>query len=391
MSGLIPSSHQFLILSHCDHGKVDYQKVIKVKSINKIDWETPLCLFKPVLGDVLDDDPQDTVKSIDTSKRSLNRQDSHNLFGRKGGRFQISKTNKRNQVFADKVSSLKKYVKHKIQNYVENKVSLKSPIIYNGQKTNDHLDDITESSIQASMEWESRNLVCYKLARRKKYAKRDFSFYIPETFVGGLFQCLVSPETKKATFNHFSIKKSLDNLKFTCDETLAHPVAPLIADYSGSQWWDIKKNIFNPGVVQTIPFLTTATPLNLRFSLSETPDMSKDTWASKINVNENYNYKQVDLHCISKAIASISDFLFKLIDPIDFGSLIRASDISSYRINGKSILENDLIISTIKKLSLDQKLGILLGMDKQYFKKLLRVEEIWDLLVGLVDPSPDIK
>ena len=73
--------------------------------------------------------------------------------------------------------------------------------------------------------------------------------------------------------------------------------------------------------------------MNLRFSTSETPDMFRDSWATKIEVNENYIYREADLHLISRAIALSADLLNKLISPIDFNLLIRLYNKASEREN----------------------------------------------------------
>lgn len=378
VSGIKPSSQQYLILSHCDHGKVDYQKVMKVRSINKIDWESPICLLKPRLGKSLNDPPEDTVQRLNT--RDLKGSEFKRIFGRKGGGPKISNLNKRTLDIKDKVKSAKNYIKVKIKKFIEQNVPISSPIIYTSPTTEQHMEDISNSSLQASMEWESRNLACFKLARRKKYAKRDTTFYIPQTFIGGIYECLVSPQERTSVFRNFSLENSLDDLQFDCDSTMSRPLLPLIADYNGKQWWEFNKNIFNPSIIQTIPFLTTSSPLNVRFSLTETPEMSRDTWATKIRVNEDYDYTEADLHYITQALALTSDFIFKLFEPIDFGKLLNnIPNISQYKIAGKPIIENDLVISTINKFSIDQKLSILLSLDPtKYLPTITKLQKFWE-------------
>lgn len=372
-----PSSQQYLILSHCDHGKVDYQKVMKVKSINKIDWERPICMLKPRLGKTLNNPIGDTVQRFDRHPRELNAE-LKKVFGRKGGGPRVSKFT--NRSLKQRFHDIKDHLKGKIKKFIEQNIPISSPVIYTSPTTEQHMNDISNSSLQASMEWESRNLACFKLSRRKKYAKRDTTFYIPQTFIGGIFECLISPQQRASVFQNFLLEKSLDELQFDCDDSMSIPLLPLIADYNGKQWWEFNKNIFNPSIIQTIPFLTTSSPLNMRFSLTETPDMSKDTWATKIRVNEDYDYTEEDIHYISQALALTSDYIFKLFEPIDFGQILNnVPDISQYKIAGKPLVENDLVISTIEKFSIDQKLSILLSIKpKKYLPTISKLQKLWD-------------
>ena len=61
----------FITISHCNHGQVDYQKVIRTDSSGKIDWGKPFCMLKPKLGEMLTLPDHDTIGDPET-------QDYHN-------------------------------------------------------------------------------------------------------------------------------------------------------------------------------------------------------------------------------------------------------------------------------------------------------------------------
>ena len=95
---------------------------------------------------------------------------------------------------------------------------------------------------------------------------------MPHTFVGGLFECILPMDLKQQIFHQFtSLDLIFQQIQIQCDPNLSRPISPLIAEDSTTQWFENKLyNIVNPGIIQTIPYLTTLTPLNLRFSTSET-------------------------------------------------------------------------------------------------------------------------
>lgn len=373
ISGLMPSTQQFVSLYHCNHGTVDYEKLYKQKSINQILWDKPFCMLKPRLRSYLGDLPEDTVESLagtGTGTGSNGDSASASASGPMGSNGTRASTT---GPFCPRVLA---YVRTKLDKLLE-KITTNKPILYTSKQRDQHIQDIQKSTLQASLEWESRNLVCYKLARRRKYSKRDISFYSPQTFIGGLFECPIPPTKKKEVFSDFSLGDTLKTFDFECESKLARPIAPLIADYAARQWWDVNWNIFSPKLVHNIPYLTTANPLNLRFSLTETPDMSSDSWATKIKVNEDYDFSELDIHYMSQAMAKCADIIYKLLEPVDFQKLLGQKAVE-YKIAGRPISEHDKVISTVKLFSTDQKLGILLGMDGEVGRVIGRLQGIWD-------------
>lgn len=369
ISGIIlPISMHFLTLSHCDHGQVDYQKTIRIESLGHVDWDKPFCMLKPKLGEML------TLPSYDIigNPEFKQEEDLESYLDVKS-------------FMKQKYKKLNNLVRKKIDLKLERKTNGKS-LEYTGKNKYYHNQDLLSRDPQSSLEWESRNLVCYKMARRKKYAKRRISFYMPHTFVGGLFECYVPPNIKKQIFQEFTSLDLLAHLfDFKCDPQLSRPIFPLIAEDSTSQWFENKLyNIFNPGIVQTIPYLTTLTPLNLRFSSLETSDMYKDTWATKIEVNEDYVYTEADIHLVSQAVAKLADLLNKLISPIDFNGVVKSYNKANERENPESGPKfPEEFDSILKTLPFEEKLNFWFSYldDKLTKKYLSEIEKLWDKLV----------
>lgn len=290
LAGFQPQSMSFLSFSHCDHGKKDYEFVTTTPRSSDIDWNSLFCVFKP-----------------------------HDDFGVKKGE-------------ATKKSLTLKGIQELVRNLIDKgaeKLTDGTYLEYTGKRKATHLEQVRKSDPQAALEWESRNLKCFKLARRKKYARRNVSFYMPQTFVGGLFECQLSTTQRREFFEKFSATDFIHPFNFVCDKAMAVPILPLIADDSTKIWFQTGTDGFNPYILQTIPYLTTAGPLNLRFKSSDTPDMFRETWASKIDVNEEYSYSEPDLHFISLAVAMTTDYLNKVFAPLDIEPILRALDIDT--------------------------------------------------------------
>lgn len=383
ISGLPPTTQQFLILYHCTRGQVDYEKPLKQQSVNQIQWETPFCFFKPKLGSYLPDPPDDTARRL--ANKNITEGLMINSHG-SGGETDNPEVDVSTIPVVPLVTKLKNYLIDKKDKLFEKLTKHNTPILYTGKLKHKHIQDIETSPIQASLEWESRNLVCYKLARRRKYFKRDVSFYIPGTFVGALFECAISPQVRKEVFQNFKVTDSLKTFNFKCDPQLAKPVAPLIADYPLKQWWDTKLNVFSPKFIHNIPYLSTSNPLSLRFSLTETPDLRQDTWAAKIRVNEDYDFNELDVHFISQALAKSADLFYKLLNPIDLGSLLKLNNVlKDYQVNGKPVHENDLLVKAVEKLSTDEKIGIIMSIDSNFSNSINYLQDIWDRMLEHIE------
>ncbi|ODV69200.1 hypothetical protein HYPBUDRAFT_86581, partial [Hyphopichia burtonii NRRL Y-1933] len=291
IEAVMPTSMLFMSIAHCNHGKVDYEKTTRMSSNHDINWDQPFCMIKPDLGTKLRDLPEDIPQNLDT--RELELQGSLNLT-------------------LDNFIPIKNFINTLADKTVQLFIGgNRKHINYSGLKESSHLNDLQLSSIQSSLEWESRNLVCYKIARRRKYAKRDILYYMPHTFVGALFECQLSTEDKRYLFQNLSTIDlfQFHNFDIRCDRSLSRALKPLVAEDSTKQWFERKETSF----IQTIPYLTTATPYNLRFKLSDTNDMFQHTWASDIDVNEEYNYNEFEVNLISQAIAKSANHVNKLL------------------------------------------------------------------------------
>ena len=100
--------------------------------------------------------------------------------------------------------------------------------------------------------------------------------------------------------------------------------------------------------------------------------MFKDSWATKIEVNENYVYLEADIHLISRAIALSSDLLNKLISPIDFNQLIKLYN----KANERKIL----IWKNFTRYYLDSKIHLWLStIDRKMSNQILtQIERFWN-------------
>lgn len=337
--GYSPIPVHYLSLVHCDHGKVDYE-TLSVMPSTDIQWERPFCMLKPTLGKSLPLSPQDKPK------RDL--------------------------------SGLKTLFRQKIDSKLESITNGKY-IQYTGSRMAQHQEDIKESNFNDVLEWEAKSLVCYKMARKKKYAKKDFDFYIPDTFIGGLFECPISSTDRKRIISGLTVEQMMQPLDahFQCDPSTARPIVPLIADASANQWVEYSWNPLKPLLKQTIPYLTTASPLDLRFAATSTPDMHADSWASQLHVNEDYDFSSLDLHYASKAVAMTANFINKLfiVDltkiPFDFG-LSRSHTLEDPSAQKKNLL------SKIEKFDFNHKLISLLALVKFDKVQLEHIQKLWD-------------
>lgn len=147
----------------------------------------------------------------------------------------------------------------------------------------------------------------YKIARRRLYAKLNLVYFLPYTFVGGLFHCEETSSSKHREL---------------CDPEHATPVSPLVADDSSKHWMSL---LMRPvGVVHNVPYLRTASRWDPRF-----PKLI--AWESAVNVNEKYNYDKLELRLVSMAIANTANYVHKLtrLPAFPRGLFTRSNDSSS--------------------------------------------------------------
>ncbi|CUM62745.1 uncharacterized protein PRCAT00000302001 [Priceomyces carsonii] len=377
LNGIVPHSMHFVTMTHCDHGKSDYAKSLRTNSSDFIDWNRPFCLLKP--GSQSVKKSQDTLLGPVVRNKTLEKEILKD---------ESQKSQK--PYWRDKMNSIRKKVDKAIKGELDKGLEKSTEgrfLEYTGKETASYLDEIAQAGPRVSMEWEAANLVCYKMARRKKYARRDISFYMPQTFVGGLFECPIPSTKKKEIFLKFKTSDFLKTFDFSCDSSIAKPLLPLIAEDSTKQWFHTPFLTLSPSVIQTIPYLSTVTPLNLRFAASDTPDMFMNTWASDIHVNEEYNYSELDLHLISRAVALSADYLNKFLKPVNMERIISSSFRTSrlHALESPLLTENDYFRNKLSNLTLDQKTNLFLSLtsnDRQALIHLDKLQEIWDTLIG---------
>lgn len=127
----------------------------------------------------------------------------------------------------------------------------------------------------------------FKIARRRLYAKLNLVYFLPYTFVGGLFRC----------------EESLADTIDPCDPAKSVPVGPLVADDSSKHWMSLLRHPL--GIAHNVPYLRTASRWDPRF-----PRLI--AWETAVDVNENYNYDKLELRLVSMALANTANYVHKL-------------------------------------------------------------------------------
>ncbi|KAG5421389.1 hypothetical protein I9W82_000479 [Candida metapsilosis] len=489
-----PVSMHFLTIAHCNAGKVDYKKVLRTQSNKFIDWDVPFCLLKPSVSEAVVGVVDEVPKQGENNGHSSFENEYMNVSSR-GGQQQNLQTAK---VPSSRVLNTIKRKSIQINDLIRKKFDTTMEKLTNGKwieysgKSNNafsnkqqaplstdqynKLDGFSThiqqqsalSPLHTALTQELNNLICFKMARRKRYAKRKVSFFMPHTFVGAIYECLIPLDQKheilKSLIN--SNKEGLEqnhssgsllplsnhqffmvmqNFPMKCDSHLSRPLAPLFAEDSTKQWFENKfHHLLNPKFIQTIPYLSTpappaatsslkaasaalallqqplqllSTPFKLlgfplpqqpapqlntairpfsssfsSFSFANTGDT---TWADKINVNEDYNYNEIDLHLISKTVAYSANILNKLIAPLDFNWLVKGYNRANVNERDAAFtLDNEPVgqdsggdgeshqLLSSDGYSWDQKVSYwLASLNEKYINRiLLQIESSWDRL-----------
>lgn len=305
IEGLMPTSMHFVAIYHCNHGKVDYLKNIRVQNSQYFDWNRPFCVVRP-----------------STRVRPFPNATIHATNG--------------------KILAVKTLIANKIDQVIQSWTS-NHHFRFIGKKESHHLEDIQNSNLQTSLQYESGNLICYKLARRKKYAQRNIAFYMPQTFVGGLYECQTSPELKQQILNNLTLEDyfSFKTFDFKCDSSISTLLKPVIAEDGTKQYF----TRVSTSIIQNIPYLTTASPFDLRFSVSESSDMTSETWGRDIDVNEEYTYNVIELNMILIATAVTSNYLNDLINIKPTFKLLKYFSLRAHELDNDSYFSNDQKLS----------------------------------------------
>lgn len=366
----MPMSMSFLSITHCDHGKVDYEKFIPTANLREVNWERPFCVLKPKSGSY----PLNRQESVQKEKQNETTETANEVETSLLSKSKIKKV----------ALGIGHLIRTKIDEGIE-KFTDGGLLDYTGKASHNHLLDMKGADPQSSLAWEARHLACFKMARRRKYARRDITFYMPLTFVGALFDCPIPKEKRRQIFNDFKTDDFMKQLDFKCDPSIAKPLLPLIADDITKLWLESQfGHRMNPALVQTTPFLSTSTPLNLRFATSDTPDMFSDTWATKIDVNEDYDYSEIELNMLSQALAASSNYLHKIISPPNINHLTNPSN---FGLIGDDFTESpnaskELIIQNFNKMPWEQKLSLMFSKydEVEAFSHLKKLQKYWDII-----------
>ncbi|SCV01169.1 LAMI_0G09780g1_1 [Lachancea mirantina] len=111
------------------------------------------------------------------------------------------------------------------------------------------------------------NFRCFKMARRKRYARRPFSLYLPNTWIGALFECKMPNSAKKIILQQMS-SQLLQISPLALDLSYIdsfRPVLPLLSDSYKGHWtelerksrWPILNRFLKWQVNRIVPFLST--------------------------------------------------------------------------------------------------------------------------------------
>ncbi|KAG7195075.1 uncharacterized protein KQ657_004191 [Scheffersomyces spartinae] len=345
-TGLFPPTNSaFISITHCVEGKVDYEKYFPIddEEGNHF-WRQAFCVLQAPPKDPLNYRTADTVKNIELSGK-------------------ISASNieyKQETSLLVKVGNL---LRKKVDGVLEKTFQL-GFINYSGKKLSDHFEDILSSTPEASLAWALRDLACYKFARRKRYAERDLQFYIPSTFVGGMYQYSVPDKSLK---NHVDNNAFIPDIKSLAmpldipltDKSLLVPIGPVIAQDITSQSVTYNINPFVGPIALThrVPYLATATPWDLRFRLSDTPDVYKRKWAALIDVFEEYSFSEADANIVALALSASANWFHQITNPLEMEKLIANNKAQIAKLH----LKKDMIIEMAGRMSLFQKGAVLLG------------------------------
>ena len=317
---LKPPMLHFVSLSHCHQGELDYERLIRTGRETDIEWDKPICMFtsdklkklyNTQTKDKSSDDKNDKNANIRLVTDVPQKPHSIDLSHLKPSRVQKrSKLKQGFNEFLRKISSKLRFIEYTDDSLVTNLQNL-SPLSYKGFGAGD-LDD----------------LKCYKLARRKKYAKREMMIYAPYTWVGGIFECQVSQEAKEHYLK--SLQDSRDFIKpfdFRCERNNSRPLFPLIADDVTNQWIEKERGLT---FSQRIPYLYSPGLLDFRygkpakalglksdtiiFDDHSTHQKSQDAlpydkWTLELEVNEDYHYEANDIDLLTDAVTQSTNLI----------------------------------------------------------------------------------
>lgn len=162
------------------------------------------------------------------------------------------------------------------------------------EKVMDALHKVTNGkSEKAEKQTPDSGTKCFKLSRRRKYSRLSLPFYVPYTFVGGLYEC--SSVVDCAPSNPASTKYNL-----------SLPV-PLLADDVTNHWFTMSSQ----DLTLLIPYLKTPPAWDVRFD-------KKGDWAREIRINESYIFQEPPT-ALSPTSLMIENFIMNTLVPFSAG------------------------------------------------------------------------
>lgn len=123
---------------------------------------------------------------------------------------------------------------------------------------------------------------CFKIARRRRYAFLNLIYFVPNTFVGALFEC---------------------------DENCT-ALMPLIADDFSKHW--LSGLLTSSSVRHNVPYLRTPSRLDPRFLGASSPINFTRPWWKGIDPDERYSYSEHEMYGVKLALASSGHLLRSL-------------------------------------------------------------------------------
>lgn len=151
-------------------------------------------------------------------------------------------------------------------------------------------------------------LECYKLARRKKYAKQNLDIFLPNQYVGGLFKCVMPLSVKQSIIvnnmdddlNWLKNKNTSNYMLILCSEENSKPILPLIGDKFENYWTEY--NGFNKqnnsvfiNISKQVPFLFTPHIIDERSNATNTNQSLKQANSSMLEWAHTWSFKTLDI------------------------------------------------------------------------------------------------
>lgn len=146
----------------------------------------------------------------------------------------------------------------------------------------------SRKDIKYSAKFCPENANCFKMARRRIFARQNVRYFVPNTFVGALFEC--------------------------SSESQCWPYAPLIADDFSKHWLSVSPSKLT--VLQSIPYMSTPLRWDPRFAkhFGRISNLTGPWWEG-IDVDERYTGSTLHLASLWFVPDFVRKPLRKLLSP----------------------------------------------------------------------------